>query len=178
MSLLDLIDNNLIERDPQLALAILEFEGLHHLTLCTYYCYQLIKKKRRRRKARSIWVSDYLQRRATQGHYNNLMRELADKNPVLYHNFTRMSETMFNDILERIRPRIEKQTTFWRKPLDPGLRLAITLRYLATGSSYRTLAYTFHVAPNTISLIVPEICRAIVEAFGDEYLKMPDTVDG
>ncbi|MFV0264532.1 MAG: hypothetical protein ACK5JN_19245 [Kluyvera sp.] len=104
--------------------------------------------------------------------------ELAAEDPVVYHNFTLMSETMFNEIVDRVRPYIERQTTFWRKPLDPALRVAITRRFFATRNSYKNLGYTFRVAPNTISLDVPETCRAIIAAFADEYLQMPDSVEG
>ncbi|XP_066969237.1 uncharacterized protein [Macrobrachium rosenbergii] len=67
------------------------------------------------------------------------------------------------------------QRTFWKEPLTPGLRVAITLRFLATGDSYKSLQYSFRVAHNTISCIVPETCRAIVSAFGDEELQVPQT---
>ena len=103
------------------------------------------------------------------------MSELAAENPILYRNFTRMPEELFNTIVERVTPCIQKKTTLWRKPLEPGLRVAITLRFLATGDSYLSLAYSFRVAHNTISKIVPETCRAIVAAFADEVMKVPQT---
>ncbi|XP_066983814.1 uncharacterized protein [Macrobrachium rosenbergii] len=82
---------------------------------------------------------------------------------------------IFSEIVERVTPYIEKQRTFWREPLTPGLHVAITLRFLATGDSYKSLQYAFRVAHNTISCIVPETCRAIVSAFGDEELQVPQT---
>ena len=81
---------------------------------------------------------------------------------------------MFDEIVEKVTPLIERQETFFRKPLPPGLRVAITLRFLATGDSYVSLQYNFRVAHNTISGIVPEVCRAIATVFKDE-LKVPDT---
>ncbi|KAK3884288.1 hypothetical protein Pcinc_011453 [Petrolisthes cinctipes] len=68
--------------------------------------------------------------------------------------------------------------TFWRKPLDPALRVTITIRFIATGNSYKSLGYAFRVASNTIAIIFPETCRAIIEAFADEYLQIPDSVEG
>ena len=35
-----------------------------------------------------------------------------------------------------------------RQPLSSGLKLAITLRFLATGNSYHSWAFSFHVAHN------------------------------
>ena len=57
------------------------------------------------------------------------------------------------------------------------MKLAITLRYLATGSSYKTLALAFRVASNTISLFIPEVLDAIVTEYGD-LVAMPYSLDG
>ena len=133
------------------------------------------KSTRKRPQNRSVWVRLYLKRRETKGHYDNLIQELAEEDPLLYKNFMRLDEGLFDEIVVRVTPLIEKKTTWWREPLSVGLRVAITLRFLATGSSYRTLGYSFRVPHNTISLIIPETCRAIVTAFGDEVLKMPRT---
>lgn len=83
-------------------------------------------------------------------------------------------ENMFKELVARVRPGIEKNT-FWRKALSPGLRLAITLRYLATGDSCRSFMYGFRVAYNTISMIVPETCEAIIQEYQDEVLSSPMT---
>ncbi|XP_068234185.1 uncharacterized protein [Palaemon carinicauda] len=60
---------------------------------------------------------------------------------------------------------------------SPGFRVAVTLWFLATGSLYKTLGYAFRVAYNTISLIVPETCRAIISVYGDGELKLPQTAE-
>ena len=44
-------------------------------------------------------------------------------------NFMRMPTEMFDEILDRVGPKIAKQHTFWRAPLDPGMKLA-TLSYI------------------------------------------------
>ena len=62
-----------------------------------------------------------------------------------------------------------------RPCLEPGLRLAITLRYLATGDSYLSLEYGFRVANNSISKIVHETCDAIILELHEEFLKCPTT---
>ena len=58
--------------------------------------------------------------------------------------------------------------TFWRKALEPGLKLAITLRCLATGNSYKSLMYGFRVASNTISSIIPKVCEAPAPVSGGD----------
>ncbi|XP_066981040.1 uncharacterized protein [Macrobrachium rosenbergii] len=103
------------------------------------------------------------------------MEELVTENPELYRNFTRTDRDIFSEIVERVKPCIQKKCTFWREPLTPGLRVATTLCFLATGDSYKSLQYAFRVAHNTISYIVPETCRAIVAVCRDEELQVPQT---
>lgn len=69
-------------------------------------------------------------------------------------------------------PFITKQTTKLRQPISPTERLAVTLRYLATGESFRSLQYVFRIPHNTISGIIPEVCDAIYTVLQPKYLKV------
>ena len=89
-----------------------------------------------------------------------------------------MEEAMFDEILERVRPLITKQTTNFREPIEPGLRLAITLRFLATGDSYASLSLLFRVHRSTIGIIIDETCDAIIQEYMDEVIAMPKTPEG
>ncbi|XP_018378016.1 PREDICTED: putative nuclease HARBI1 [Trachymyrmex cornetzi] len=79
-----------------------------------------------------------------------------------------MEPALFEKLLQLIRPSITKQSVV-REVISPETRLHITLRYLASGGSMRSLSYAFRVGHNTISKIVSETCEVIWE-----YLK--DTV--
>lgn len=68
-------------------------------------------------------------------------------------------------------PSTEKQDTNYRKAILANERLAITLRYLATGDSCISLAYTFKVLKQTLSRIIPEVRSAIIEVL-KEYVKV------
>jgi hypothetical protein len=137
-------------------------------------------KKRERRRAmnqrivarRRFWVRPWLERRPLLGQYDRLLKELHDEDPLSYKNFLRLEPDMFQEILLRIGPKIQKDT-FFRRALDPGMKLAITLRYLATGDSYKSLVYGFRVASNTISILIPEVCEAIIEAYAAEVVDCP-----
>ncbi|XP_064100819.1 uncharacterized protein LOC135211441 [Macrobrachium nipponense] len=129
------------------------------------------KKQRRRRRC---WMWPYLQRREENGYCDNLMRELAIETPGMYRNFMGITVNFFNEIVERVTLYIGKTLTFWRRPILPGLRVAI-ISFLTTGDSYKSLSFQFRVAHNTISSIVPGTCRAIVAAFGDEVIQLPTT---
>ena len=84
---------------------------------------------------------------------------------------------MYQELLRRIGPRIAKSIE-GRPPLDPALKLNITLRFLATGDSYRDLEYQFLVAHNTISKFIPEVCEAVVDEYRDEQMNTPSTPAG
>ena len=51
-----------------------------------------------------------------------------------YRNFVRMDAGTFEELLTSIAPRITYQDTVLRKAISPAERLAVTLRFLATGA--------------------------------------------
>ena len=55
----------------------------------------------------------------------------------------------------------------------PCLKLAITVRFLASGDKYPSLMYSFRVARNTISVVIPEVCQAIVQEYKAEVITCP-----
>lgn len=84
---------------------------------------------------------------------------------------------MFDEVLDRVRPHVEKAQTWYRDPLPPGLKLAVTLRYLATGNSYRSLAYEFRVSHNIISLFIPEVCQATINEYSSDVFHCPQNAE-
>ena len=133
------------------------------------------RRRRRPRRQKRWWVRQWLTRRVDYGIYTNLMRELELEDPAAFKNYLRMEPAMFQELLLRISPRITKQDTFWRKPLDPALKLAITLRFLATGDSYKSLMYNFRVASNTICNFIKPVCEAIIDEYMEELISCPLT---
>lgn len=125
-------------------------------------------------KKRKTWVHEWLKKRSSDGAHQKLLREFreVDGQKHLYKNFLRMDESSFNELLELVTPLIQKQDTNMRVAISPSERLAVTLRFLATGDSYKSLAAVFRIAPNTISRIVPSFCDAIYQVLKGEYLKV------
>nr|CAH7742406.1 unnamed protein product [Callosobruchus chinensis] len=68
-----------------------------------------------------------------------------------------MSRNNFETLLEMVRPTIEKSDTRFREAIPAEVRLAITLRFLATGDSFASLMYLFRVSKQSISALVPEM---------------------
>ena len=142
--------------------------------LVCLYCLLLLRRCRwRREHPRKCWVRRWILERVQYGHYQALLRTLIETDKSTYKNFLRMDERLFTQILECITPRIMKQETRMRKPLEPGLHLAMTLRFLATGESFKSMCLNFRVGPNTLSLVVKETCEAIIEEYIQEVIQCP-----
>ena len=74
-----------------------------------------------------------------------------------------------------VTPAIAKTETTMRKTISAEERLAVTLRFLATGNTYFDLAFQFRMHQSTISGIIPEVCQAIYQCLKCEYLRVPNT---
>ena len=75
---------------------------------------QVIERLHRRshdRRARRYWTRPWLSvdRKRAFGFYDQLMMEMKRKDSKAFTNFMRMQPDMFDEILQRVRPRITKQ---------------------------------------------------------------------
>jgi hypothetical protein len=86
-----------------------------------------------------------------------------------------MEPCFFDEILEKVKPLISKQDTIMRSAISPHERLCITMRFLASGASYKDLMYSFRVSAASISKFIPEVCQAIYNVLHEEYLSPPSS---
>ena len=134
----------------------------------------LLKNKRIKKKAaRTIWIRQWICRRPHLGLYDRLLVELRREDPKAFKNFMRMPPEMYDEIVEKLTPALTKTKTKWRDPLEPGLKVAITLRHLAAGTKYHEMQYAWRVPHNTISIVVREVCAAIIDVYREEQLQAP-----
>ena len=103
------------------------------------------------------------------------MVELRLEDPTAFNNFMRTPPEMYDEILTRIEHQLTKQHTSYREPLDPALELVVSLRHLASGAKYTELQYVWRIPPNTISIVVREVCQAICDEYIDEVMTPPTT---
>ena len=123
-------------------------------------------------------VKKWLLRRPYHGNYDALLQELHREDRKGYKNFMRISAELFNEMVGRLSPILKEEETRMRKPLPVGLKQAVTLRFLATGNSYTDLKYRFRVSKSTISIFIPQVCRAITIVFKQEVLVCPRSPNG
>ena len=65
-----------------------------------------------------------------------------------------------------------KKNTNMRDAIPPNVKLAATIRYLATGDSYSKLQYQFRVHATTISKFMPEVCDSSYRRLKMQYMKV------
>lgn len=121
------------------------------------------KKKQTKRKR---WAKEWNAKRKKYTHLNILNKVLLS-DPKDYQNYFRMSDVIYNQLLNMLRPFITKMDTNMRDSIPANERLAVTLRYLATGRSFEDLKFSSIISPTTISMIVIETCEAIVAVLKD-----------
>jgi hypothetical protein len=127
------------------------------------YIHYSLAEKPKMRKPRRWWTTRLYTRREEYGGSSLLADLKFQEISGQYKNFTRMHPTEFEFLLSKIGPKISRQHTWFRKPISAQDRLALTLRFLATGDSYASLKFLFKISPQAMSTIVPEVCSALVE---------------
>lgn len=129
-----------------------------------------------RPKKREKWVNDLFLERDRVGFFKSLIPKLLSNEQYNLKRFLRVDKVVLGYLVASLRPCLEKHSNF-REPISVEEKVIITLRYLATGESFESLQYQFLVAANTISGIVRDTCRAIVNEIGPIHLKTPTTTE-
>ena len=114
-----------------------------------------------------------LAKRKQQGLYVTI-RELSLEDTKGFKEMMRMGPDQFKEILSLIERNISKQHTMMGgEPICAAERLALTIRFLATGESYHSLHFQFRISRCAISYIITEVCKAIAKVLGPPHLKVP-----
>jgi hypothetical protein len=125
--------------------------------------HRILMNKKKKRKRSLWWVKRLFKNGLKYG--NRLLEDMTfESNEDTVKNFTRMSVTEFEYLASLISSKVEKSNTYMRQVITVKERLAITLRFLATGDSFKSLQYLFRVSKQSISTIFPEVCGAIIDA--------------
>uniref|UniRef100_A0A8C4QLP0 Uncharacterized protein n=1 Tax=Eptatretus burgeri TaxID=7764 RepID=A0A8C4QLP0_EPTBU len=114
----------------------------------------LVRRRRRAGRKKRLWVKCWGERRPAEGAINNLLGQASADGELCYADFQRIHPTLFDELVERVGPRIARTNTTFRCAISTAERVAITLRFLTTGA--RT---TTNIATTNISTITPFTTR-------------------
>ncbi|XP_071636696.1 uncharacterized protein [Temnothorax longispinosus] len=118
----------------------------------------LMKKKRKYAKKR-FWVAPIFENRDVHSFFFASVPKLILED-IRFHNYFRMTATQLEELLGMVGPRLQKQDVI-RQSISPAERLALTLRYLASGDSMISMSYQYLVGVTTAGNIIHETCKAI-----------------
>ncbi|KYN23210.1 hypothetical protein ALC57_04376 [Trachymyrmex cornetzi] len=139
------------------------------------YFYLLLN---RRRTNRCIWVRNiFHETQRREAGAQRLINEMCFMERNKYLNYLRVTPEQFDFLLGLIGPHITKSVTILRSPILPATRLALTLRYLASGDSMVSLSYQFRIGKSTVSKIILETTTAIWNVLQPIVLKQPTEHD-
>ncbi|KAJ1518931.1 hypothetical protein ONE63_011459 [Megalurothrips usitatus] len=112
------------------------------------------RRRRRRWFRRPTW-----QNRPGHGAWRTMVQTMMTTDPEMFFGYFRMTPEFFNELLARLRPRLQRTPRFGYLP--PGERLALTIHYVASGSLMKYAGGQFCVPPSTTSVVIRETCEAI-----------------
>ncbi|XP_026330586.1 uncharacterized protein LOC113238079 [Hyposmocoma kahamanoa] len=78
-----------------------------------------------------------------------------------FYDYYRMDYEKFEKLADLLKSRIKKTKTYFRSPIPVAERLSVCLRYLITGVSFKSLAFSYRMGFSTVRSIVHETCQAI-----------------
>ena len=87
----------------------------------------------------------WMARREERGVFHQLARELAVEDAGGYRDFFSVNSQQFEFLFNAVSHTISRQDTKLRSSIKPAERRAVTLRYLATGETFKSLEYSFRI---------------------------------
>lgn len=130
----------------------------------------LVLQNKNKQYKRKEWCKEWLKKRKVYSHVN-LLTEIKVV-PKDWHNYLRMSEEIYLNLLSLVSPLIRRNDTVMRNAISPHERLTATLRFLATGRSYEDLKFSTIISPQALSSIIPDTCEALFKVLCPDFLKV------
>ena len=88
-----------------------------------------------------------------------------------------MSPDRFDHLLGLVTPLSTKKDARFRKAIPACERLALTLRFLATGESQISISFQFKIGKATVSKILAKTSVAISKVLSENYMHVPSSLE-
>jgi hypothetical protein len=113
------------------------------------------------------WLRKFLQDRKSHGVYKSVLSELRIEDRRGFEKIISMTPTDFKVFLNMMSPFISPKNTSFRHALPSSDQLTVILRY---DDLLGSLMYLFRIFRASISILIPEVCNAIITALR-KYVK-------
>ena len=124
---------------------------------------------------------EWVKRREQSRYFNNIVKELKVEDRLGFRETFRMDVGAFEFILGKISLLISprQMSNFGgHLPKMPDERLALTLRYIASGESFQSLSFQFRISLNAVSCVIKGCCNALVDELVPVFVKTPSSEQG
>ena len=74
-----------------------------------------------------------------------LLHDAHSRRTGQFTNYFQMNASLFNNLVEKLKPKRRKAVTHMREPIAVREILSVTLRYYTTGHSFNKLCYQFRM---------------------------------
>ncbi|KAH8317576.1 hypothetical protein KR074_000324 [Drosophila pseudoananassae] len=132
-------------------------------------------------RRRLEWTKEWLRKNQTEFlSKENLLSELQSRKDECYHlnYFLAITESQFRYLVQKMEPIISQYAPQRKKKsFSAEERLAITLKYLATGEVHSCRNYCFRASKFVINEMIANICLGFYEHLKDQYVTLPKTDD-
>ena len=125
------------------------------------------KNTRKPRGKTRAWI----RRRSEKGSFNNIVQELMIEDTAGYKEMTRMN---YGD---SCLPITRQELLGGAKVVKAPERLALAIRFMATGDTFRSLSFQFRISIVAISYMIREVCQALKEHFMPNHVSIPSSTE-
>ncbi|CAH1959144.1 unnamed protein product [Acanthoscelides obtectus] len=122
-------------------------------------------------------VSAVFQKRMNLGIYNTLIKRHLRDEEEKFQSYFRLTRERFSFVLSLVEEDITSSSyNRVKEPITAAEKLALTLRFLATGESYRSLSFGYRISHSAISKIVPKVLAALQTKLVPLFLPPPEEI--
>ncbi|KAJ8970509.1 hypothetical protein NQ317_007874 [Molorchus minor] len=132
----------------------------------------LIKRRKNRKRQRRFWVDPHGAERYKKGMFYNGYRDLR-RNNTKFKEYFRMSVGCFDELYSILRDEIAGKDTVMRRCVPAEEKLLLTLRYFSRGTSMASLKPEFLLGVSTISIIIHQVCKSIINTLAKRCIVTP-----
>ena len=112
------------------------------------------------------------------GSFQNIIKKHIAGDQYAFKEMFRMNVEDFQTVLKHIDDLISrKEIQGGHRPVLPDERLALTLRFLATGESFQSLSFQFRIWRVAVSYIIKGYFDTIVERMVPIFISLPSSSD-